>query len=354
MSQHWNTHVAVIGGGQTGLTLGYFLKRRGIDFMIFDDADGAGGAWRRTWPSLRLFSPAAYSSIAGWPMPPPQGPDNPSREAVIDYLREYESRYQLPVCRPCPVQTLQHAGERYQVHTDRGAWTARAVIMATGTWGHPFVPAYPGRDRFTGTQIHSAHYAGPETYRGQRVLVVGGGNSGAQILAELSAVATTTWVTPEPPRFLPDEVDGRALFERATALWRAQQAGEPVPPAQSLGDIVMVPPVKAARERGVLIARRPFVAMDERGVVWADGSVDHVDAIVWCTGFRPATQLLEPLGVVLPDGRVRVEDGRATDISGLWLAGYGDWTGPASATLMGITRYARATVDAVAGYLATS
>ncbi|MDQ0011559.1 thioredoxin reductase [Luteibacter jiangsuensis] len=342
--------VAVIGGGQTGLTLGYFLKRRRLDFVIFDDADAPGGAWRRAWPSLRLFSPAAYSSIAGWPMPSRSGV-NPSRDDVIGYLTEYESRYALPLCRPCPVQALIREGDRYRVVTDKDTWSARAVILATGTWRHPYVPDYPGRERFAGTQVHSAHYTGTEPFRHQRVLVVGGGNSGAQILAELSLVATTTWVTPEEPRFLPDEVDGRALFEQATARWRAQQAGETIPPGQSLGDIVMVPPVKEARARGDLVARRPFVAIDEAGVVWPDGKHESFDAIIWCTGFRPATDLLEPMGIVSSDGRVRVEGGRALDVPGLWLAGYGDWTGPASATLMGITRYARDTVDEVVAYL---
>jgi len=354
VSEPWPTQVAVIGGGQTGLSVGYFLRRRKIDFMIFDGETAAGGAWKHAWPSLRLFSPASYSSIPGWPMPAGDGQDHPSRDAVVAYLRAYEVRYQLPVCRPCPVQSLAVEHDRFHVRTDRGTWTARAVIMATGTWGQPHVPDYPGRDRFGGTQVHSAHYAGPDAYRGKRVIVVGGGNSGAQIMAELSEVATATWVTPEPPQFLPDNVDGRALFDRATARWRAQQAGEPVPPAPSLGDIVMVPSVKAARERGALTARRPFVAIEKDGVTWPDGSFERADAILWCTGFRPATQLLEPLGVVLTDGRVRVDEGQAADLPGLWLAGYGDWTGPASATLMGITRYARATVDAVAGYLAAS
>lgn len=345
--------VAVIGGGQTGLTLGYFLKRRRQDFVIFDDADAPGGAWRRTWPSLRLFSPAAYSSIAGWPMPS-RGSDNPSRDDVIDYLTEYESRYALPMCRPCVVDGLTRDGDRYRLHTSRGTWSARAVIMATGTWHHPYVPHYPGHERFAGLQVHSAHYAGTEPFHNRRVLIVGGGNSGAQILAELSLVATTTWVTPEEPRFLPDDVDGRVLFERATARWKAQQAGEVDLPGQGLGDIVMVPPVKAARDRGVLVARRPFTAVDDDGVVWPDGTRESFDAIIWCTGFRPATELLAPLGIVSTDGRVHVEGGRACDAPGLWLAGYGDWTGPASATLMGITRYARATTDEVVAYVASA
>jgi putative flavoprotein involved in K+ transport len=111
------------------------------------------------------------------------------------------------------------------VRTDRGAWIAAAVVSATGTWSKPFVPEYPGAREFPGRQLHSAHYRSPEDFTGQRVVLVGGGNSGAQLLAELSRVAAATWATLEPPTFLPDDVDGRVLFERATARWKAQEEG---------------------------------------------------------------------------------------------------------------------------------
>lgn len=124
------------------------------------------------------------------------------------------------------------------------------MISATGTWSAPFIPPYDDRDIFRGEQVHSAHYQSPAPYAGKRVLVVGGGNSGAQILAELSEVAQTTWVTSTEPLFLPDDVDGRVLFERATARWQAMQSGEqPEDLPGGFGDVVMVPPVRKARER---------------------------------------------------------------------------------------------------------
>ena len=141
------------------------------------------------------------------------------------------------------------------------------------------------------------------------------------------------------------------LFDQATALYRARAAGRDAPPPASLGDIVMVPPVRDARDRGVLRAVRPFVRMTERGVVWADGREEAVDAVVWCTGFRPALDHLRPLGVVEPDGRVRVRGTRSVREPMLWLVGYGNWTGFASATLIGVGRSARATVEEVAGAL---
>ena len=128
----------------------------------------------------------------------------PSREEVIAYLAAYERRYELPIERRRRVTAVTGSDDRLVVRADDGAWSARAVISATGTWNAPFLPAYPGQSGFEGVQLHSAQYAGPQPFTGQRVLVVGGGNSGAQILAEVSEVADATWVTPRDPIFLPD------------------------------------------------------------------------------------------------------------------------------------------------------
>ncbi|MGN0861830.1 MAG: ArsO family NAD(P)H-dependent flavin-containing monooxygenase [Stenotrophomonas koreensis] len=346
--------VIVIGGGQTGLALGFFLRRTGLSYVILDREPIPGGAWPHAWNSLRLFSPAAWSSLPGWQIPATaQG--NPSREEVIDYLGQYEQRYGLPVIRPVTVSQVQRAGDGYRVVADDGRqWQARAVLSATGTWSSPFIPDIPGRDLFHGRQLHSAHYAGPQPFAGQRVAIIGGGNSGAQILAEVSTVAQTRWLTLQPPAFLPDEVDGRVLFERATERWRAQQEGRPpTVPAGGFGDIVMVPPVQEARRRGVLTAAPMPERFTADGAVWADGHHEPFDALIWCTGFRPALGHLAPLGVLDAQGRVELDASqlRALREPGLWLLGYGDWNGMASATLVGITRYARQAVQQVQAWL---
>lgn len=343
--------VLVIGGGQAGLAAGYFLRRTGLGFAILDAGEAPGGAWRQGWDSLTLFSPAQHSSLPGWPMPPSPGGGYPPRDAVIDYLSAYEARYALPLRRPVRIVAVRRGGDALLAETASGeSIAARAIISATGTWSRPFIPDIPGRDAFAGTQLHSAQYRRPDVFAGLAVLVVGGGNSGAQILAEVSRhAARATWVTEREPVFLPDDVDGRVLFERATARWEAGRAGLP-PPAQpgGLGNIVMVPPVREARARGVLGRVPPFARLDAGGAVWADGGRVAADAIIWCTGFRPALDHLAALGLTDAEGRIAVgPDGQALAEKRLWLMGYGDWTGMASATLAGITRAARGAVAAI-------
>jgi thioredoxin reductase len=345
--------VVVIGGGQAGLAVGYHLRRTGrrtgLSFVILDAENGPGGAWRHAWRSLRLFSPAAWSSLPGWLLPGGET-TYPSRDDILDYLARYEARYQLPVRRSVMARSVERAEDNLlRVVTDQGDWTARRVVSATGTWRHPYIPDYPGREAFRGVQIHSSAYEASEPFIGRRVLIVGGGNSGAQILAELSKVAETVWVTERPPVFLPDDVDGRVLFHRATERIKALQEGrEPEMPTGGLGDIVMVPPVIEARERGVLHAVRPFARFTEAGVVWRDGTESRVDAVIWCTGFRPALNPVAGLGLIGPDSAVELDGTRSIREPRLWFVGYGGWSGPASATLIGVGRSARETARRIA------
>ncbi|MGW5433253.1 ArsO family NAD(P)H-dependent flavin-containing monooxygenase [Streptomyces sp. NPDC004059] len=334
--------VVVIGGGQAGLAAGYHLRRFGIDFVILDAQTTPGGAWQHTWDSLRLFSPAAYSSLPGRLMPPQTGATYPDAQHVVEYLADYEKRYELPVERAVRVHGVHRDGHHLRVETDSGTWHARAVISATGTWWRPFLPAVPGRGDFGGRQLHTVKYRRPQEFSGGRVIVVGGGNSGAQIAADLAYDTELTWVTQRPPRFLAADIDGRALFDAATARRRALDEGRTdTGGVASLGDIVAVPPVREARDRGLLKANPMFTRLVPGGVEWADGTRAEADAIIWCTGFRPALSHLAPLQLRGRRGHIATSGTRAVDEPRLHLLGYGDWTGPASATLIGVGRPAR-------------
>jgi len=346
-----NLDVVVIGGGQAGLATAYFLRRAGLDYLVLDNQSAPGGAWRHTWDSLHLFSPAQWSSLPGWQMPVTHD-TYPSRNEIIHYLARYEERYHIPVRRPVHVKTVSRVQGGLLVSTDHGEWIARAVVSATGNWSAPYVPDYPGREIFRGRQMHSAQYRNSDDLRGQSVLVVGGGNSGAQILAEVSTICDVTWVTLQEPVFLPDDVDGRVLFERATAKWHALRDGHTMTvPIGGLGDIVMVPPVRDARARDVLHAVRLFSRFDTDGVVWSDGTHSRINVVIWCTGFRPALKHLDPLQICDADGLPRTDGTHARDEERLWLVGYGEWCGAASATLIGVMRSARDAAGNIAQYL---
>ena len=354
--------VAVVGGGQAGLATGFYLRRAGLvpeqDFLVLDAADRPGGAWPRMWDGLRLFSPSTLSSLPGWMMPAWDDAAHgfPPRAHVVDYLTRYEERYDLQVRRPHRVRSVTPDPQgRLLLHGDEVDVAARVVVSATGTWEQPFWPTYPGAGAFAGRQLHVAQYRTPADFAGQRVVVVGGGNSAAQVLAEVSTTARTTWVTPRPPRFLPDDVDGRVLFATATARIEALQEGREHAGVGGLGDIVMVAAVREARDRGVLHARPMFSRLTPTGVAWADGREQPADAVIWCTGFRPALRHLAPLHLRDRDGRVATGGAAGTQATAeprLFLVGYGDWVGPASATLLGVGRSARATVDEVLQQLA--
>ncbi len=349
-----HAQVVVIGGGQAGLAAGYHLRRNKLDFVILDAQAAPGGAWRHTWDSLHLFSPAAFSSLPGRLMPAQAGEEYPEAGHVVDYLADYERRYDLPVQRPVRVSAVRPDAGRLRVETDTGVWTAGAVVSATGTWWRPFLPGVPGREVFAGRQLHTTGYRRPADFTGQRVVVVGGGNSGAQIAADLAAHdgVDLTWVTQRPPRYLADDIDGRALFDAATARRRALDAGTAdTGGVASLGDIVAVPPVRAARDAGLLKAQPMFERLTRDGLVWTDGTSARADAVIWCTGFRPALSHLAPLGLRGTRGHIATAGTRAAGEPRLHLLGYGDWTGPASATLIGVGRPAREAAAQIADLL---
>ncbi|WP_439487862.1 ArsO family NAD(P)H-dependent flavin-containing monooxygenase [Algoriphagus sp.] len=342
----------IIGGGQSALACGYFLRRTGLDYLIVDDKQACGGSWPQTWESLTLFSPSQFSSLPGFLMPASAG-EYPSRDEAIAYLCAYEQRYDLPIRRDVRVTSVSREEDVFVIQTISGEQLkAKAVISATGTWQKPFIPEVPGREAFKGVQMHSAEYKNSTVFEGKKVLIVGEGNTGAQLLAEVSKVAQTLWSTHEQPEFLPDDVDGRVLFDLATAKYEAEKQGKPFHASQyHLGNIVMTPAVKEARSRDVYQSKGLVSKIEESAITWENGDREEVDAILWCTGFGFATDHLSELVPADARGRISTENTGCKDVPGLWLVGYGGWTGFASATLIGVGRSARQTVKDIVEYL---
>lgn len=258
--------VIIIGGGQAGLSVAYYLRRSSLDYLILDDQKKAGGAWLETWESLKLFSPTEYSSLSGRQMPKGKS-EYPTKNEFIDYLEAYQERYDFPVQRNTRVDRVEKENRLFKIETNKGDFCAKTLVSATGTAKNPFVPNYPNRNGYQGVQLHSVEYRNSKKFERKKVLVVGGGNSGAQILSEVSKVAETKWVTLKPPHFLPEEIDGRYLFKQANSSYFDNDT-KTYKREVSLSDIVQVESVKDGVKRNIYDAVRPFDSFYKNGVVW--------------------------------------------------------------------------------------
>src|SRR6266568_8674831 len=175
----------VIGGGQAGLAVGYYLKKRGRSFVILDANERIGGSWRtRTWSSLRLFTPARYDGLPGWSFPAP-GWSYPTAREAADYLEAYAARFDLPVRTEMAVSRVAKDGDRYVVECGERRFEADCVVVAKGFYGKPAVPDFASELDPRIVQMHSSEYRDPSQLRPGGVLLVGAGNSGADIAMEL-------------------------------------------------------------------------------------------------------------------------------------------------------------------------
>lgn len=356
--QH-DVDVLIIGAGQAGLAAGYYLHRanrdlapaRQVSFALVDARDEPGGAWQEAWDSLRLFSPSDTSSLPGRQLAPEPGVTYRLASVLPEYFRDYEARYELPVTHGVRIRSVFRDGKRWLALGEDGQqWTARILINATGVWDAPVIPQIPGADTFSGELLHTVDYRRASDFTGKRVVVVGGGNSGAQIAADLlETAASLDWTTRRPPRLMPDHIDGADLF-RLTSL---RVAGKPISPDDvPVGDIIAVESVRRARDKHGLTAREMFTHFDDRGVIWPDGSRSDVDTVIMCTGFAPALAHLAPLGLAHPPAVDDIEPSQSREHPGLYFLGYGDWCGPASATIIGAGRAAKGCIASVLDYLA--
>jgi thioredoxin reductase len=331
----------VIGGGQSGLACAYYLRRNKVDFTVLDANEFSGGAWQKGWDSLTLFSPSEHSSLPGFQMPSSKGL-YPTKDEVIDYLRSYENRYDFDIIRGVEVNNVVKKDGVFQLETNQGTYFAKSVICASGTFRKPFIPKIQGLSNYMGDQYHSSEYQNPNDFLGQHVLVVGEGNSGAQILDELSNTTVTYWAVKSEPQFLPEDVDGRVLFDNATAIYNAKQKGQHLDGAKiNLGNIVLVPTVKEARKNGVYDNYNTIEYFKTNSVIWKNGNEENIDAVIWCTGFGYNLGYLKKLISFDDENRPQISKNESEEIDNLFFIGFGGLTGFASATLIGVGRTAK-------------
>jgi putative flavoprotein involved in K+ transport len=332
--------VAVVGGGQAGLAIGYHLRARGLDFEILDAADTVGHVWRTRWDSLRLFTPAQYAGLPGLAFP--AAPDTYStKDQVADYLRTYASHFALPIRLGTAVTELAATPAGFTLATANGSIQARQVVVATGPFQIPVIPACEGGFSSEMLQLHSSGYRDPASLRGLRVLVVGGSNSGFQIAAELATdpgVGAVTLAIGTRNACMPQRILGRDIF------WWQSITGLISAPAESRrgrwlrrGEGTIIGLSHQDLRRAGVAVRPRLTSTHRRRAGFADGSSVEIDAVVWATGYRRDHTWISVDNVLDPTGALRHHRG-VTAANGLYVLGQ-PWQHTTGSALLGFVQH---------------
>ena len=330
----------VIGGGQAGLAVGYFLSQQGQSFIILDKNARTGDSWRNRWESLQLFTPSRFNNLPGMPFSKPGG-YFPTKDEVADYLEHYARHFNLPVRTQVNVESISHDGQGFQVSTDSQQFTARNVIVATGPFQKPFTPEFAGSLNPDIFQLHSSAYRKPRQVPASSVLVVGAGNSGAEIAVELARAGKKVWLSGRDVGRLPVNspfgkfLNGRPLWWMVTHLMtintpmgRKMQAtfhhGAP------LGRLKR----KEVAAAGVTLCPRLMDVQSGRPRL-ADDQVLPVDGVIWATGFQPDYNWIQ-LPIFDSHGNPLHSGGIVPGAPGLYFIGLLFQTGLSSSLLGGV------------------
>jgi putative flavoprotein involved in K+ transport len=338
--------VLVIGAGQAGLAVAAELSRRGARFLVVDAATEIGHTWRSRWDSLRLFTPAQYDGLPGMAFPA-AADSYPTKDEVADYLAAYASRFRLPVLLDCAVTRLEQQDGRFVAHTTQGTLRTLQVVVATGPFQEPAVPAVASGFGPEVTQLHSSSYRNPADLPEGTVLVVGGGNSGLQIAEELAPKRDVVLATGAPTLQLPQRFLGRDLFWWMTAFGLLARTADSrlARRMRARGDLVIGTTYRSVARAGVTLRPR-LVAASAEGATFEDGTTARPAAVVWATGFRRDYRWIDVPGVVV--GGEVVHTRGVTDVPGLSFIGL-PWQHTRGSALLGFVQHdARWLADEIA------
>jgi putative flavoprotein involved in K+ transport len=323
-SEYFET--VIIGGGQAGLSVGYHLKKQGRPFVILDANERIGDAWRKRWDSLRLFTPARYDGLQGWRFPAP-AVSFPTKDEMADYLESYAARFELPVRTGVEVDGLSREGDRFVVASGNRRFEAKHVVVATGANQVPKVSAFADELLSSIVQLHSSQYRRPSQLQEGAVLVVGAGNSGAEIAFEVSRLHPT-YLSGRPSGQIPVRHGpamarfvfpvirfvGHHVLTLRTPIGRKAQ-----PRFISHGAPLVRVKLKDLIAAGVEQVPRTVGIEDGRPAL-EDGRVLDVSNVIWCTGFREEFPWID-LPIFGEDGRPLHERGVVVGEPGLYFVG---------------------------------
>lgn len=335
--------VLVVGAGQAGLSMAWHLARRGVRYLLIDAAPEIGHSWRTRWESLKLFTSARYDGLPGEDFP--GAPDSyPAKDEVADYLAGYADRHAFPILTDTRVTRLVPYDGGLAAHTTQGVVYARSVVVATGPFQVPLMPAIEGS--FSVPAVHSSAYQRPADLPRGRVLVVGGANSGLQIAEELSGTREVVLASGANPPAVPQRLLARDLFWWLTRSGLMDKGTESplVQRMRDRGDPTIGTSRKALRKAGVDLRPR-LLGATGRTASFADGSSIDVDAVVWATGFRSDYTWVDAPEVIDDAGVPRHDGGRSLAVPGLWFLGL-PWQRTRGSALLGLVQRDAAHLDA--------
>lgn len=336
----------VVGAGQAGLATGYHLARRGVPFVILDAHERVGDAWRRRWESLSLFTPARYDGLPGMPFPM-AGRAFPTKNEMADSLQAYAARFALPVRTGVRVESLERQDDRFALNAGAQQFTADNVVVAMSVWQRARVPAF-ARELAPGiTQLNAGEYRAPTQFGKGAVLVVGAGNSGAEIALDAARSGHATWLSGRHPGHLPFQIDGfaaRLVLQRIILGFVFHHV---LTIRNPLGRLVR----KAALNQGMPwirikprdltaagITRVPKMAGVRGGLPLLEGADRplEVGTVVWCTGFDPGFSWIRL--PVFDGGLPRERRGVVAEQPGLYFVGLPFIYSVSSAMVRGVGR----------------
>ncbi len=353
--EHARYDVIVIGGGQAGLSVGYYLARRGLRFVILDACARIGDSWRSRWDSLRLFTPARFDALVGLPFPAP--PDSfPTKDQMGDYLERYAAHFRLPVRSGVRVERLFMRDGRYVVRAGELELQADQVVVAMASYQQRRVPAFAAQLRPDIAQLHSSQYRNPAQLRPGAVLLAGAGNSGAEIAVELAS-AHPTWLAGRDTGHVPFRISswlGRTLLVRLVLrvlFHRVMTVRTPIGRKLRANALAHGGPLIRTRPQELAAAgvqRAPRVEGVRDGLpLLEDGRTLEVSNVVWCTGFDPGFSWIE-LPIFDAHGEPLHDSGVAMRAPGLYFVGLHFLYAMSSTMIHGVGRDAERIVDALA------